>query len=113
MPDQSLLSAANSCPRCHRGPLFQSFLRMHEKCASCGLVYEQETGQNWGAMVVAYALGAVVAFTLFFILLFNKASLVVNLAVPIGALVLIAPLNVRVSRTIWTHAMYHLHARKA
>jgi uncharacterized protein (DUF983 family) len=101
----------NSCPRCHKGPLFAGLLELHERCSVCGFVYEQEAGQHWGAMVVAYALGAVVALTLFFVLLFNKASLLMNLAIPIGALVLIAPLNVRISRMLWTHAMFHLHGR--
>lgn len=109
MSDQSLLSMAQSCPRCHRGPLFKGFIAMHPTCPNCGLHYELEVGQHWGSMVLAYLFGALLAFALFLAMLISQGPTWFALLVPVVALAAVAPLNVRVSRLVWTHVMFHLH----
>jgi hypothetical protein len=54
----------NKCPRCHAGDVFisknpfnlKTFDKLHDKCSSCGLLYEKEPGFFYGAMYVSYAL---------------------------------------------------------
>ena len=54
----------NKCPRCHSGDVFisknpfnlKTFDKIHEKCSSCGLLYEKEPGFFYGAMYVSYAI---------------------------------------------------------
>jgi hypothetical protein len=54
----------NKCPRCHGSDVFisknpfnlKTFDKMHEKCSSCGLLYEKEPGFFYGAMYVSYAI---------------------------------------------------------
>jgi uncharacterized protein (DUF983 family) len=62
-PEKSALLAIlrGLCPRCRRGPIFQSAIlrgwpRMHERCPVCGLQYEREHGYFMGAMYISYAL---------------------------------------------------------
>lgn len=91
------------CPRCLRGPLFRSFLTMHERCPVCGLVYEREPGYFTGAMVVSYAL-AVPTFGLMVIALL-VAGLDTGVALLVGAAVylVLAPFIFRYSRAVWSH----------
>jgi uncharacterized protein (DUF983 family) len=91
------------CPRCLRGPVWRSFLGMHERCPECGLAFEREPGYFTGAMVVSYVL-AVPTFGLIVIALL-VAGLETGLALLAGgALYLfLAPFILRYSRIIWLH----------
>ena len=109
MADDTLWSMLHSCPRCHRAPLFEGVIRLHERCASCGLRFEQEDGQNWGSMVLAYCFGAVLSLPLFFVLLLKKYDALVVIGAPTLVLALLSPLNIRFSRTVWAHVMFHMH----
>jgi uncharacterized protein (DUF983 family) len=40
------------CPRCGRAPIFERWLDTHDRCASCGLVFEERAGDTWGFWVV-------------------------------------------------------------
>ncbi len=109
MPETTWLSMfSNRCPRCGRGRVLNGLFEMRERCDDCGLVYEREAGQNWGAMVISYAVGAAIAFPLFFVLLFHRASPLMTVGVPSLVLAVIAPFSVRYSRLAWTHIMYRL-----
>lgn len=64
LPEVLYSVITNTCPRCHRGKVFEnrnpySFkngLTMKPQCQCCGLKYERETGFFYGAMYVSYAL---------------------------------------------------------
>lgn len=60
---------AKRCPQCGKGALFQSFARLHESCAECGLRYRREAGSMTGSMYVSAAVtevfAAAVALALF------------------------------------------------
>src|SRR5919204_3989417 len=43
------------CPRCGRSRLYESWFRMRERCAACGLRYEREQGYFVGAIYINYA----------------------------------------------------------
>ncbi len=91
------------CPRCLAGPVWRSFLAMHERCPVCGLVYEREPGYFTGAMVVSYAL-AVPTFGLIVVALL-VAGADVGLALLAGgaAYLVLAPFILRFSRVVWLH----------
>ncbi|MFM2152536.1 MAG: hypothetical protein RL199_971 [Pseudomonadota bacterium] len=72
-------------------------------------MFHQEAGQALGAAVVAYVLGALVALPLFLTLLVSRQPVAVAIGVPTAALAALSPLNVRLSRQLWAHAMYQLH----
>ncbi len=98
-----MAALALRCPRCLRGPVWRSFMGMHERCPDCGLVYEREPGYFTGAMVVSYVL-AVPTFGLIVIALL-VAGLDTALALLAGAAVylVLAPFILRYSRVIWLH----------
>ena len=35
------------CPRCGDGPLFQRWIVAHDRCSSCGLLYQRNYGDIW------------------------------------------------------------------
>ena len=107
--DDSLFALIHSCPRCHRTPLFSSFLTLHPECTACGQKFQEEQGQNWGAMVMAYCLGAVVSLPMFLVLLAKKYDTLVVLGVPSLVLLVMSPLTMRLSRLVWAHALFLLH----
>ncbi len=82
---------------------------MHPACSACGLPFEQEQGQHWGAMVLAYAFGAVLSLPLFLVLLLGRHPAAVVVGVPAVVLAVLSPINIRVSRALWAHVMFHLH----
>ncbi|WP_266362291.1 DUF983 domain-containing protein [Tellurirhabdus rosea] len=78
---------------------------MHEHCPHCGMRFEIEPGYFWGAMYVSYALSGGVALFLGFLLFyaFDDPASWIYLAVILPALVLITPVNFRISRIVWLH----------
>ncbi len=114
MADVSKLQAVleGLCPRCRKGKIFskpfyspRAFDEMHEHCPHCGLRFEIEPGYFIGAMYVSYALSGgvalVLAFTLFYF--FGDPEGWVYAAVIAPVMVLIAPVNFRMSRVVWLH----------
>ncbi|WP_234737139.1 DUF983 domain-containing protein [Tellurirhabdus bombi] len=78
---------------------------MHEHCPHCNLRFEIEPGYFWGAMYVSYMLSGglalLIGFTLFYG--FNDPSSWIYLGIICPALVLITPINFRISRIVWLH----------
>lgn len=48
------------CPACGRGPLFQSWFRMHDACAGCGLPFTREQGFYLGSIYINYGVTVIV-----------------------------------------------------
>ena len=40
------------CPHCGRGPLFSGFAHHLDRCSSCGLVYERNSGDTWAFTII-------------------------------------------------------------
>lgn len=100
------------CPQCRKGKIFRKpfysptgFDDMYEHCPHCGLRYEVEPGYFIGAMYVSYAVSGGVALVLAFMLfyLFGDPAGWVYASVVAGALLLIVPINFRISRVVWLH----------
>lgn len=78
---------------------------MYELCPHCGLRYEVEPGYFIGAMYVSYAISGGVALVLGFVLFYlgGDPDGWVYAAVVAPVMVVIAPVNFRVSRVIWLY----------
>ncbi|MDO9274421.1 MAG: DUF983 domain-containing protein [Lutibacter sp.] len=100
----------NKCPRCHEGDFMKEknmfklpkALQMHEHCSNCGLKYMMEPSFFYGAMYVNYALTVGISIATFLIaVLFFNLSLVESFMPIVVALIISAPVSVRLSRIIW------------
>lgn len=107
----------NRCPRCRKGKLFISdnayalkgskYIKMHTNCPECGQPTEIEVGFYYGTSYVSYALGvalSVAVFVAWWVLLgisIYDNSLFWYLGVNSALLVLLQPVLMRLSRTLW------------
>ena len=114
MEDVSKLQAALNglCPRCRKGKIFikpfyspRGFDEMYEYCPHCGLRYEVEPGYFVGAMYVSYAISGGVALLIGFLLFYfgGDPEGWVYAAVVAPVMIVIAPINFRISRVVWLH----------
>lgn len=46
------------CPRCGKGKLFTTWIRMHERCGECELDFRREPGFYLGSIYINYGLTA-------------------------------------------------------
>ncbi|PHS53505.1 MAG: DUF983 domain-containing protein [Lutibacter sp.] len=100
----------NKCPKCHEGEFMieknlfklQNAFKMHKNCPSCNFKYMMEPSFFYGAMYINYGLTVGVSLLTFVIstLLFNL-SLLESFIPIVAALILTAPISIRLSRIIW------------
>ena len=109
----------NECPNCKKGkvfinPNFFSFLKlteMHPKCQHCNYNFFPEIGFYWGAMFVSYGIASfqglivILACYLYGNELFDYRNLIIISVV----IVLLFPLNLRLSRLIWLYVFGTRH----
>jgi len=107
------------CPKCQsecmyvkRNPYFGKLFKMHENCSVCGTKYKIEPSFFYGAMYVSYALGVALAIAVFLISkMVFKHELLQSFFAIIGALILLMPLLIRLSRNIWINMFISFDAR--
>ncbi|MFL9843811.1 DUF983 domain-containing protein [Flavobacterium rhizosphaerae] len=99
-----------TCPRCHQESMYidknpynlGNVYKMHEECSHCGLHYKIEPSFFYGAMYVSYGLGVAFSVAAFIIsYVFLDSSLKTAFFAIIATLVLLMPVNMRLSRNIW------------
>lgn len=99
-----------SCPRCANESMytdknllhFTKLLKMHERCSHCDLKYQIEPSFFYGAMYVSYGLNVAVGVAAFIIsYVFLNTTITGSLFVIFGALILMYPLVIRLSRNIY------------
>lgn len=118
-PNYILSALQCKCPRCRRGPLFESksayalknskFMRMNEKCPVCGQATELEVGFYYGTSYVAYALtvafsvATFIAWKVFFGISFdiNDNNIFWWFGVNAILLIIFQPIFMRLSRSFW------------
>jgi hypothetical protein len=116
-PSYWLSVFGNKCPRCREGSLFQSknpyalkhhrFMKMHDRCPVCGQVTDIEGGFYYGTGFVSYGLTVVFSIVTFLLwwLVFGFSidddSVFWWLAVNAVLLILMQPVFMRFSRTLW------------
>jgi uncharacterized protein (DUF983 family) len=106
-----LYSIANAkCPKCHEGKFFEHKLtynpskvtKLHDNCPKCNLKYMMEPSFFYGAMYVNYGITVALSVATFVITMgILNLSLLQCFAAIIATLLLLAPINMRLSRIIW------------
>ncbi len=97
------------CPRCGTGRLFAGLFTMHERCASCDLLFEREPGYFIGAMYINYAMTAVLSIGGFLLLDAYTAISVTAQIVLWGAFAVAFPLFFfRYARSLWLAVDYRI-----
>lgn len=98
------------CPKCHKGDFFKySFTfhpskvtKLHDNCSHCNLKYMMEPSFFYGAMYVNYGITVAISIAVFVITkLFLDFDLLQSFLSVIVALVVLAPINLRLSRILW------------
>lgn len=98
------------CPRCHEGDFFKypftfnpsKITQLHKTCSHCGLKYMIEPSFFYGAMYVNYGLTVAIGVVTFLVTrLFLEFTLIQSFVSVLVMLLLLAPLNLRLSRILW------------
>jgi uncharacterized protein (DUF983 family) len=116
-PSYVLSVLGNKCPRCREGHLFESknayafkdskYIKMYDYCPTCGQRTEIEVGFYYGTSYVSYALTvaySVATFVAWWVLLgfsIYDNSIFYWLGVNSVSLLLLQPVFMRTSRTLW------------
>ncbi len=116
-PNAILSMLQNKCPRCRRGNLYQGkkayelkqyrFMKMNERCPVCGQIIDLEVGFYYGTGYVSYALSialCVATFIAWWLLIgfgLEDNRIFWWFGFNVLVLVLVQPLMMRLSRTIW------------
>jgi uncharacterized protein (DUF983 family) len=64
MIDAFFAALTGRCPNCRKGHLYQSFLKLHEKCPHCHVRFERWAGSWTIPTVMGYGSGAIFAIVL-------------------------------------------------
>ena len=116
-PNAILSCLGNRCPRCRKGHLFldgnayhlKRFMKMNEQCPVCGQPFEIEVGFWYGTGFVSYALAVAVCVASFIAwkvligMSLQDNRLFWWMGVNGLLLLLLQPLLMRLSRTIWLY----------
>ena len=101
---------SRKCPQCHEGDFFEypftfnpsKITKLHKTCSECGLKYMIEPSFFYGAMYVNYGLTVAISIITFIITkLFLSMTLLQSFISVFIALILLAPVNLRLSRILW------------
>jgi len=57
---QVLRSVTLRCPHCRRAGMLRHPYAAHERCPACGLAFQRDEGDFWGAVVFSYAYAGIV-----------------------------------------------------
>ena len=98
------------CPKCQEGDFFKysftfnpsKITQLHDNCPNCGLKYMIEPSFFYGAMYVNYGLTVALSIIIFLVSkLIFELSLLQSFIAIVVALILLAPVNLRLSRVLW------------
>ncbi|MBV8690808.1 MAG: DUF983 domain-containing protein [Actinobacteria bacterium] len=95
------------CPNCGGGHLFVHWLRMRERCPTCGIKFEREEGFFLGAFLINFGIGegliALLLFGYIILLSANKdVSIPAFIAAGIGMSIAATLFFYPFSKTIWS-----------
>jgi uncharacterized protein (DUF983 family) len=77
-----------TCPLCEKGRLFETRLRMYDKCPHCGTRFWQSEGAGLGSIIIEYAAATGAALIVWGIcILFGFAGIVQFIAASVAAVV--------------------------
>jgi len=115
IPNYLVAVLTNKCPHCREGYLFKStnaynlkhIVDMNEKCPVCNQLTEIEPGFYYGTSYVSYAMGVafvVAIFVAWYVLIgfsINDNRVFWCMGTAITLLVLLQPVFMRLSRSLW------------
>lgn len=106
------------CPRCQEGDFFKykftfnpkKITQLHSNCPNCNLKYMMEPSFFYGAMYVNYGITVALSVAIFVIsAVILNFSLLQSFAAIIIALIVLAPVNLRLSRILWINMFVSYH----
>ncbi len=112
---------SGSCPVCHSSKMYEDknaynlskITKMHEKCSNCGTKYKIEPSFFYGAMYVSYGVGVAIAVATFIIShYFIGLDKLTSFWVILAAMILLMPINLRLSRNIWINFFFSYDKEK-
>src|SRR5262245_19561591 len=91
------------CPRCCDGRIYESGMRMNERCPVCNLLFERERGYFLGAMYISYAIATAFLVTALIIgnWLFPDIDLGWMVLICAACFLPFVPMVTRYARVIW------------
>ena len=98
------------CPRCHEGDFFKhgvsyhptKISKLHDNCSHCGQKYMLEPSFYYGAMYINYGITVALCVACFVIFnVFVGLNLLETFGAIVLALLILAPLNIRIARILW------------
>lgn len=98
------------CPKCQEGDFFKygftfnpsKITKLHETCSNCELKYMMEPSFFYGAMYVNYGITVAISVMVFLMVKLGFGlTLLQSFLIVFGVLVLLAPMNLRLSRILW------------
>jgi uncharacterized protein (DUF983 family) len=98
------------CPKCHEGDFFKNGItfhptkvtKLHNNCPNCNLKYMLEPSFYYGAMYVNYGITVAISIVVFLITKLGfDLNLLHSFLIVIGALLILAPINLRLARILW------------
>lgn len=110
-----------TCPVCHSSKMYEEknaynlskITKMHEKCENCGTKYKIEPSFFYGAMYVSYGVGVAIAVATFIIShYFIGLEKLTAFWVILAAMILLMPINLRLSRNIWINFFFSYQKEK-
>ena len=118
-----IYSIANGkCPKCNEGDFFAhgitfnptKITQIHDTCSHCNLKYMIEPSFFYGAMYINYGITVAISVTVFLIAKLGfQLDLLNSFLTVLGALIITAPLNLRLSRILWINMFVSYNANAA
>jgi len=97
------------CPRCLKGKLFASFLRMHRRCPECGLPFTPAPGYYIGALYPNYAITIALTTAVYWLAVFGMGLDQRTALWGVLLFLMFFPvLFYSNARSLWLTMMYHI-----
>lgn len=91
------------CPRCLKGQVFRSFMKMNETCPNCSIKFEREDGYFMMSVFIGYVMATVALLPIIIFFYLNEATLAWYLTALIPTLLLLSPIIFHYARIVWLH----------
>lgn len=91
------------CPNCGEGHISNGLFSIKKTCEVCGVRFERKSGESAGASIVWVAILPIPALIIYFVMVAINPDLplAVQLAVPLGFLLIVSVIGYRHMRGIW------------
>ena len=106
-----LFSVVNGkCPKCQEGNFFKygftfnpsKITKLHDNCSHCNLKYMIEPSFFYGAMYINYGITVGISIAVFVIAKLGfELDLLQSFLMVLAALIVLAPINLRLARILW------------